>query len=223
MADLILCGNSFIEEWATERCSRTIILPTCVRMQDYAQKDWAGASDRAPRIGWIGTTGNLTYLQVAAPALRQLATEFDFEFRVIVPDAEPLKELDLTGVRVVHVPWDKRREVDQLRELDIGLMPLFPDQEWDKYKCGLKLIQYMAVGLPAIAAPVGVNASIVRHGMDGFLADSDEAWLEALRQVCGNVERCQAVGAAARETVRERYSIEANFPRYEQALRELFD
>ena len=145
----------------------------------------------------------------------------DVEFHVIVPDSSPLKDVDLTGVKVRTVIWDKVHDVDQLREIDIGIMPLFATDDWDRYKCGLKLIQYMAVGMPAVASPVGVNSTIVSHGCDGFLASNDAEWESCLRQLIENEGLRLQLGAAARETVQTKYSVEANFSRYETALRDL--
>ena len=221
LADLILCGNSFIEEWARERNPHTIVLPTCVEMASYHAKDWSDASGRVPRLGWIGTSGNLRYLGVAAAGLRQLAQNMDFELHVIVPEIQPLSEIDLTGVKLHHIPWQKQNEVDQLRQLDVGIMPLCADEDWDRYKCGLKLIQYMAAGIPAVASPVGVNASIIEQGQNGFLADSDEAWADCLGRLTADLALRKTIGNAARETVAAEYSIEANFPRYETALQKL--
>jgi glycosyltransferase involved in cell wall biosynthesis len=221
LADLIVCGNSFIEEWAKERNPSTIIIPTCVEMAQYPAKDWSDADGRVPRLGWIGTTGNLRYLAVAAAGLRQLAQKMDFELHVIVPEIEPLADINLEGVKVRHVPWQKETEVDQLRQLDVGIMPLFATEDWDRYKCGLKLIQYMAAGIPAVAAPVGVNASIIDHGQNGFLAESDDDWATHLGTLASDLDLRQSIGNAARETVAAKYSIEANYPRYETALQEL--
>ena len=221
MADLVICGNADLEAWIAPRNQRTIIIPTCVEMAEYTQKDWSAAAGRTVRIGWIGTTGNLKYIAVAAPALRRLAENHDFEFHVIVPDSSPLKDVDLTGVKVRTVIWDKDHDVDQLREIDIGVMPLFATDDWDRYKCGLKLIQYMAVGMPAVASPVGVNSTIVSHGCDGFLASNDAEWESCLRQLIENEGLRLQLGAAARETVQTKYSVEANFSRYETALRDL--
>lgn len=221
-ADLVICGNAFIEEWVQERNASTIVIPTCVEMARYPQKDWSVTTGRPVRIGWIGTTANLRYFEVVAPALRQLAVRYDFEFRVIVPDAAPLAELNLTGVNVCPVTWDKACEVDQLSEIDIGIMPLFQTDDWDRYKCGLKLVQYMAVGMPAVASPVGVNGSIVSPGVNGFLAANDNEWTDSLQRLLEDAELRESIGTGARETVRTGYSIEANFPRYEAALKNLF-
>ncbi|MBL6706371.1 MAG: glycosyltransferase family 4 protein [Planctomycetaceae bacterium] len=221
LADLIVCGNSFIEEWARQRNENTIVIPTCVEMAQYAAKDWSDAGDRIPRIGWIGTSGNLRYFKVAAKGLRRLAEKVDYELHVIVPEIEPLAEVDLKGVRIRHVPWRKDIEVDQLRQIDVGLMPLFAADEWDRYKCGLKLIQYMAAGIPAVASTVGVNATIIDHGRNGFLAESDDDWATPLESLTRDLNLRRSIGDAARETAAARYSIEANYPRYEAALKHL--
>lgn len=218
LADLIVCGNSFIEEWAKERNPQTIIIPTCVEMAQYPAKDWSDAEGRVPRLGWIGTSGNIRYLEVAAAGLRQLAQKMDFELHVIVPEIEPINEINLAGVNVQHIPWQKEIEVDQLRQLDVGIMPLFATEDWDRYKCGLKLIQYMAAGIPAVAAPVGVNASIINHGQNGFLAESDDDWATHLGSLASDLALRKSIGTAARETAAEKYSIEANYRRYETAL-----
>ena len=221
LADLIVCGNSFIEEWARERNENTIIIPTCVEMAQYPAKDWSDSEGRIPRLGWIGTSGNLRYFKVAAAGLRRLAQKTDYELHVIVPEIEPLNEIDLAGVKIKHVPWRKEIEVDQLRQIDVGIMPLFAEEDWDRYKCGLKLIQYMAAGIPAVAAPVGVNASIIDHGQNGFLAESDDDWAAHLETLATDLALRKSIGSAARETAAAKYSIEANYPRYEAALNRL--
>jgi glycosyltransferase involved in cell wall biosynthesis len=166
----------------------------------------------------MGTTGNLKYLSVVAEALRVLASECDYELRIVVPDAGPLTELNLTGVNVVHEVWQPAREVSQLRGFDVGLMPLFPEQEWDRYKCGLKLIQYLAVGIPGVASPVGVNAEILDENRNGFAAASPAEWLSALRMLTGDPELRRRMGERGRETVRQKYSVQANYPILRDAL-----
>jgi glycosyltransferase involved in cell wall biosynthesis len=149
------------------------------------------------------------------------ASEGQFELRVVVPDTSALAEINLSGVNVVHEPWQPKREVEQLRQFDIGLMPLFPNQEWDIYKCGLKLIQYLAVGVPGIAAPVGVNSEILDNNQNGMAAHTTEEWLTALRSLCTNPEIRQQMGLRGRNTVAQKYSIQANYPRLRDALQSL--
>jgi len=221
MADLVICGNSFIERWVREWNESTILIPTCVEIDEYAGKDWAAATGSRLRVGWIGTPANLEALHVAAPALRQLAKRHDFELLVVTSDAAPLQNVELQGVNVRFEAWNADTDLEQLRQFDIGIMPLRADVEWNQFKCGFKLIQYMATAIPAIASPVGVNAEIVSHGVDGYLASSDDDWTQILEQLIGNPDLRRKVGTAGRETVRQRFSVAAHFPGYEQALKDL--
>lgn len=217
MADLVVCGNRFLIDKVQPKNDSTLHIPTCVDMQDYELRT-EQAVGRMPIVGWMGTTGNLKYLEVAAEALRIVAAEIPFELRIVVPDIESLNAVDLRGVNVVHEPWDPPNEVRQLQSFDIGLMPLFPDQEWDIYKCGLKLIQYLAVGVPGIAAPVGVNVEIMDDDRNGMLAQSTDEWLTALRRMLPDAGLCQQMGLRGRKSVEDKYSIQANFPVLERAL-----
>jgi glycosyltransferase involved in cell wall biosynthesis len=224
LADLVVCGNRFLEEKVRPLNSTICHVPTCVDLDDYTARTYGsetqifpgGASH--PVIGWMGTAGNLKYLTVAADALRMLAQEIPFELRIVVPEISALNEMNLSGVNVIHEPWQPEREVEQLRHFDIGLMPLFPNQEWDLYKCGLKLIQYLAVGIPGIAAPVGVNSEILDNNQNGMAAETTEEWLTALRLLSTHPQIRQQMGLRGRKTVEEKYSIQANYPVLRDAL-----
>lgn len=220
MADLVVCGNRFLMDKVEPLNPNRLHIPTCVDLNAYAVRQ-PHLRNPIPVVGWMGTTGNLKYLRVAAEALRQVALEHEFELRIVVPDAAPLSDIDLAGVHVVHEPWDPANEVQQLQRMDIGLMPLFPDQEWDIYKCGLKLIQYLAVGIPGIAAPVGVNSEIIDENRNGFTAQTPEEWAVALRRLLSDEQLRIAMGTRGRQTVVERYSIQANYPVLRDRLLEL--
>jgi len=220
MSDLVVCGNQYLMEKVEPLNQATLHIPTCVDLDDYDVRSLAAPND-PPVVGWMGTTGNLKYLEVPAAALRKVAQEEAIELRIVVPDIEPLASIDLSGVNVVHEPWDPRNEVRQIQAFDIGLMPLFANQEWDIYKCGLKLIQYLAVGVPGIAAPVGVNSEIIDQNRNGFVAQETEEWVTALRALLNSPTLRQQMGVRGRQTVAERYSIQANYPVLRDALLEL--
>jgi len=117
------------------------------------------------------------------------------------------------------VAWSEEGEVDALRAFDIGVMPL-PDTPWERGKCGYKLIQYMAVGLPVVASPVGVNTKIVQEGVNGFLAADDAAWAQALRTLAADAEMRGKFGAAGRRLVEEQYTLQVQAPRLAGLIRE---
>jgi glycosyltransferase involved in cell wall biosynthesis len=223
MADLVICGNHFLEDKVRPLNEKICHVPTCVDMDEYTARSFDNPQRDMPVIGWMGTSGNLKYLSVAAEALRAFSSEARFELRVVVPDLRDLQEVDLRGVNVMHDPWRPRQEVQQIQQFDVGLMPLFSNQEWDIYKCGLKLIQYLAVAVPGIAAPVGVNAEILDGNRNGFSAQTTEEWLYALRQLTRNPQLRREMGERGRQTVEQKYSIQANYPILKRALLEITD
>jgi glycosyltransferase involved in cell wall biosynthesis len=121
-------------------------------------------------------------------------------------------------VNLNFVTWDDNSEIEQLSALDIGIMPLDSENEWNIYKCGLKLLQYMAIGIPGVASPVGVNAEIVDHGRNGFLASNTDDWRDILLRLIQDPELRHSTGAEGRRTVEQRYSIQAHLPRLIESL-----
>ena len=116
------------------------------------------------------------------------------------------------------LPWDEATEVDMLQQLDAGIMPL-PDSPWERGKCGFKLIQYMACGLPVVASPVGVNREIVEQGVNGFFASTPEEWEQALRTLLLDTILRERMGQAGRKKVEERYSLQMTGPRLAALLK----
>ena len=222
LADLVVCGNRFIEEDIRSMHGSTICIPTCIDLANYPER-LKHSEVENPVVGWMGSAGNLQYLEVAAEALRTVAAEKRFRLRLVVPDCTPLASIDLSGVEIEHHPWTPETELAELHAMDIGLMPLFTDQAWDRYKCGAKLLQYLAVGVPGIATPVGVNADILSGNRTGFAASTTEEWRRRLRALLDESVLRQRMGQAGRALVRDKYSIQANYPRLAAALKGLVD
>lgn len=225
MTDLLFAGNRFIAERLAGKVDRFVLLPTCVDTDVYHPKSKHAAApdaDATPVIGWIGSTGNLAYLNRIAPALRRLALRRKFVLRLVSGSDETLAKIDLDGVDVRFSNWSPEREVDDLQSFDVGVMPLAGD-EWDRYKCGFKLLQYMSVGVPGVATPAGVNAEIVRQGENGFLAETDDEWEAALERLLTDSALRERLGRAARETVEREYSLAVHYPRMEASLLELVE
>ncbi len=219
MCDAVIAGNRFLKEWADPLHPEVVVIPTCVDLESYTPRPPERSAGRPPVVGWMGTTGNLNYLRVMAPALRSLAARCDFELRLVAPEDTPLATLDLKGVRTTFLRWDGRREIEHLHGFDVGIMPLRMDQPWDIYKCGLKLIQYMAVGTPGVASPVGVNSEIIDHGKNGYLAATPEQWEEHLGALVQDPELRARMGAAARRRVEEAYSVQVCLPRWIETVK----
>jgi glycosyltransferase involved in cell wall biosynthesis len=156
---------------------------------------------------WIGLACNLKYLNVLAPALRRLQARYRVKLRVVC--SEPPM---LPGLNIEFRSWEWEREVEDLQDATIGVMPL-EDTEWARGKCGLKLLQYLAVGLPAVASPVGVNSEILVNGENGFLASTEHEWYERLDSLCRDPQLRTRMGQAGRRTVETRYSLAVWGPR----------
>lgn len=199
VADLVLCGNRELVSRLPH--GRYELLPTPIDTARFAPDPAAPVAGR--RLGWVGHSDNLGYLESLAGALRELAGRHPDLGLVVVADRPP----DLPGVRVEFRRWSLDSEVDCFRDIGIGLMPL-EDSEWARSKCAFKAIQYMALGIPAVVSPVGMNAEVVRDGRNGFLAQSPEDWVRALDRLLSDRELAARIGGAGRETVVRDYSVD---------------
>lgn len=218
MSDTAIAGNRGLAEYLEPRSRQVVQIPTCVSLSAYPRRATTRQRVHHPYVGWIGTTQNVAFLSVAAEALRGVARRMPFRLVVIAPSDEKLRDLCLDGVDVEFRRWSPETEVQDILDLDIGLMPLPAGEEWMKYKCGLKLIQYLAVGIPGIASPIGVNEEILLGNQVGRSASDEGEWKDALVELLSDVELRQNLGTNGRQLVERHYSIEANYRRFEQAL-----
>ncbi len=209
-ADLVVVGNDYLADRARlAGAQRVEFLPTVVDIQRYSP------STAAPRssitIGWMGSPATARYLRLLPQVYHDLRT-LDVRWIAIGANSSQLEGLPFTVQ-----PWKEETEVESIQDFDIGIMPL-ADLPFERGKCGYKLIQYMACGKPVVASPVGVNAQIVRHGLDGFLANSQEEWTTALTRLIQDDALRQHMGLAARKRVEEHYSLQVMAPRLSQLL-----
>lgn len=215
-ASLCCCGNRYLLDYASRFSPDTMLLPTVVDTEIYRP-----AEPRPPSapvtIGWIGSPSTWPYVRPLLPLLRELAETGGVRVRVV--GAGPGARADaFPGLDLVE--WCEESEVDEVRAMDIGIMPL-PDDIWARGKCGYKLIQYMACALPVVASPVGVNCEIIAPGDNGFLADGEQEWRDALVRLIDDAELRRTYGAAGRRRVEELYSLQVHAPRLVAALRSL--
>lgn len=200
-ASLVIAGNSYLADRAIRASARNVrLIPNTVDLNRYKIKAF-NVDASVVRIVWIGSPFTAKYLNLVYEPLLAMRSKLDFKLRIINSYAP-----ELPGLDVEFVPWDEGSEVEALRECDIGIMPL-PDSPWERGKCGMKLIQYMACGLPVVASPVGVNKEIVRHGVNGYLAVSDDDWISSLTTLIIDSKFREIAGAAGRRDVEVKYSI----------------
>jgi glycosyltransferase involved in cell wall biosynthesis len=218
LADAVFAGNAYLEAYARRLNPQTKLIPTTIDTGLYVKDDPPRDRERVC-IGWSGSPTTVEHLRLLIPVLRRIRRRFGHRvyFKVIGDGRFRSMELDICGI-----DWNPRTEIEDLREFDIGLMPL-PHDEWAKGKCGLKGLQYMALGTPAAMSPVGVNTEIIDDGRNGVLADSDDEWVEKLSRLIESPVLRRDLGRAARDTVVARYSVESQKWRYLEYLNQVLE
>jgi glycosyltransferase involved in cell wall biosynthesis len=212
-AALVLAGNDYLAEYARRAGARRVeIVPTVIDLERYPLPQLGAKVDGAlPCVGWVGQRATASLLKPLAPLFARLTAEHAARFVAIGIDAAAL------GLPMDSVAWSEATEAASISALDIGIMPLV-DEPFERGKCGYKLIQYMACGLPVVASPVGVNRQIVEHGVNGFLAETPAQWEEALRMLLGDAALRQRMGQAGRRLVEEKYCLQVTGPRLADSL-----
>lgn len=209
-ADAVIAGNHYLRDrvaaFAEPRPLE--VVPTCVNPRWYPPADHRRVG-RAARLAWIGSDSTLQSLRRAEAHLAAVGRRLPgLELRVICD-----RPLELAAIPVSWRRWSSATESAELADADIGISWL-PDDVWSRGKCGLKVLQYMAAGLPVVANPVGVHGDLVRHGRTGFLAETPEQWAAAVARLAGDPALRGRLGAAARRMVRRRYSVDVWGPRF---------
>jgi glycosyltransferase involved in cell wall biosynthesis len=201
------CGNDYLAAYARQFNPNVVINPTTIDTVHLHNQVRNQSASGSLVIGWTGTHSTLKYLLPILPVLAQLEAEGqEFEFRVI-SNQPPNFDQHLRSLR--FMPWQKATEIADLLTFHIGLMPL-EDDPWAQGKCAFKALQYMALGIPALVSPVGMNTEVVQNNMNGYICHDSADWLRCLRQLLTDAKHRQQLGKAARTTIEQRYSVTAN-------------
>jgi len=191
---LVFAGNEFLAEYARRFARDVMVMPTIVDTERFRPASARGAQDGCT-LGWIGSRTTIKYLEMLRPLLAEPSGH-----RVRVVSSHP------PGFPCEFVRWSLESEVEQVQSMDIGLAPL-ADTPWERGKCGLKTLQYMACGIPVIASPVGVQRTFIEQSGAGLLAASLDQWREKIRWLAGHPEEQRTMGAKGRKFVEENYSL----------------
>lgn len=212
LATHVMAGNEYLADYARQRNQNVTIIPTTIDTDKYAYVQRTDEPETIT-IGWSGSFSTIQHLDTVRDVLQELAGTERFRLRVIGTST-----YKVAGVDTEAMQWRSETEIDDLRHIDIGLMPL-PDENWTKGKCGLKALQYMALGIPTICSPVGVNSTIIKDGVNGFLAGDKAEWIEKIRRLMHSAELRRELGRAGRETVEHEYSAKATAPKVFEVFR----
>jgi glycosyltransferase involved in cell wall biosynthesis len=199
----VSCGNEYLCNYARKYNSNVVYNPTCV---DTEKRHNILACHDVSRvtIGWTGSFSTLKYIEAVTPVLKKLQDKYDFDIKIIC-NQKP--QFDLKNL--YYVEWSEENEVKELATCQIGLMPLTKD-EWSEGKCGFKLIQYLALGIPAVSSPVGVNKRIVDDGVNGILCETQEEWYNGIEKLLNEKELRKKMGEDGRRKIIKSYSLLSN-------------
>ncbi len=198
---LVCCGNEYLATFSRTYNRNVKVVPTIIDTNWY-QPGYLSQPDTII-IGWSGSVTTVEHFKFAIPMLTELRKKYGnrISFKII-GDGDYFNE----SLNIKGIPWSRQTELQDLAEITIGIMPL-PDDPWTRGKCGLKGLQYMALGIPTVMSPVGVNKEIIQDGENGFIADSPDEWIEKISRLIDDANLRGHLGSRGRKTVEERFSI----------------
>lgn len=213
-ADAVLVGNGFLRDRVARYIGsqRVYRIPTCVDTRRYPMAEH-GRTGPDAKLVWIGQPSNLPSLVCIQEHLAWAAQQIPGLCLRIICNAFP----PLEGIQVLPYRWSAEAEVHGLAEADIGISWL-PDDTWSLGKCGLKVLQYMAAGLPVVANPVGIHREMICPGKTGFLAETPAEWASALERLASSPPLRRRMGRAAREWVEQHYDVARWAPRWAEIV-----
>jgi glycosyltransferase involved in cell wall biosynthesis len=218
LAAVVICGNRAIAEYVQNKGAIAHIIPTIVDTDLFRPAH--RPTNSVPVLGWIGTHSTFPYLQTVFPVLEDLAKRHRFKVKIVGAGVEIVK---IPGVEIENLEWRLDREIEDFQSLDVGLYPIDSTRyagNWASGKSGFKAIQYMALGIPYVATPVGAINDIGAHGTTHFNATTQEEWSRALEQLLSSAGLREKMGAAGRQHSLEHYSLPAQAKKLAKALQQ---
>ena len=194
---LVLAGNSYLQRAAESEGVPSTVVPTSVELERYGTFE----KEECLTMVWIGSRSTSRYLEEHREVLSAIARRFPAIRLRVIGDFH----FDVSGMQVECFDWNESLEIQLLGSSHIGIAPM-SDDIWTRGKCALKVIQYMAAGLPVVSSNVGANRDVVSHGNTGFLVDTLDAWCEAIDQLVGSDKLRASMGAAGRSRVELQYN-----------------
>lgn len=205
-------GNNFLLDYAQKYSDKAVWLPTVVdteRLHNKIKKH----SHNVITIGWTGSFSTNYYMNSVAEALSTLHKKYGTKF-LVISNSDP----KLTNVPYDYIEWTQKNEIEDLLKADIGIMPLL-NGDWELGKCGFKAIQYMALGIPVLASNVGANKDIIEHGVDSFLYNDMDEFMDYIEKLIENPEFRDEMGRKARKKIETQFSVKANLSKMIQLFK----
>ena len=203
----ITAGNDYLADYARRFNKNVYVIPTTIDTEGHHNLECDHSAEPVT-IGWTGTHTTMRYLEFLIPILQELEEDHTFRFLIISNEKPDFKLKSLE-----YLKWSKETEIEDLSQIQIGVMPLEQDI-WSEGKCGFKGLQYMSLGMATVMSPVGVNNTIVRDGVNGFLCDTPEEWKASIKMLLEDSALRRRLGSEGRKTVIDLYSVKANKEKY---------
>lgn len=200
-SDYVMAGNCYLANKARlAGAARIGLFATVIDINKYKPKDYNASSEKVV-IGWIGSPSTFKYVKEMAPVFSVLHLKYPFELHIIgANDA-----LDFEG-DVKYIKWSEEAESNLISNFDIGIMPL-ENTPWELGKCAYKIVQYMGCGVPVVASAVGMNKIVIDHGINGFLAENEQGWIESLSQLIKDAHLRRQFGESGRQKMEREYNL----------------
>jgi glycosyltransferase involved in cell wall biosynthesis len=216
VSNLVFAGNKYLFDYAKKFNQNVKIIPTTIDTTIFQRKDEYKNNEKIC-IGWSGSITTIKHFEEATTILKKVKNKYGDKvyFKVMGDDTYENKELNIKGLS-----WTSETEIDIISSFDIGIMPL-PNDQWVKGKCGLKGLSYMALEVPTIMSAIGVNTEIITDGVNGFLATTEEDWINKISILIDSFELRIKIGLNGRKTVEEKYSLQSQKNNYLNSFNEL--
>lgn len=210
-SDHIFAGNQFLAGKSAQFNAAVSVIPTGLDVQKYAVVS-AKLEDHIDLV-WIGSHSTRKYLIDALPALELAAQRVPNLRLKIIADFD----LPQAAIPILAVPWTAATEALELASSHIGIAPM-RDDDWSRGKCALKVLQYMAAGLPVVSSNAGVNAEVVAPGESGYLVSTPEEWAQAIQTLASDENLRLTMGNSGRNQVKHDYELGSIFARLKSVL-----
>ena len=212
LASAVTVGNEFLADYARRRNQAVSVVPSSIELADYSALP--ESQDDKFVVCWTGSVSTLVHFEHARPALEQLARLVPLVVKIICsnPPGRPV-----AGAEMRFVEWSAEREAHDVADCHVGIMPL-PDDEVSRGKGAMKALQYMATGRPVVLSPVGLNAQIIQHGENGFLARSADDWVDALLALAKDAQLRARLGLNGRKTVEQGFAAEISAAKFAEVV-----
>ena len=213
----VITCTPFLDSYARQFNTNTTDISSTINTQNYLPVN-PYTNDKIITLGWSGSHSTVRMLKTILPVFQELKKRIDFNLLVMGS-----ADIELEGIPVEAMEWTEEKEIEILQRMDIGLYPLPLDEEWVNGKSGLKALQYMALGIPAVASNIGCNDRVIEQGVSGFLVTSREEWIEKLVLLMNDPTLRKQIGLAGRERVEKMFSVKANAPVYLSILNKVIN